>query len=266
MAERRMFAKTIIDSDLFLDMPQSSQLLYFHLSMRADDDGFINNPKSIMRNAKCNDDDLKLLVVKQFIIPFENGVVVIKHWRIHNYIKSDRYKPTSYQNEKDQLSLENNTYVLSGYKAEPKRIQDGTTLEPSWNHNGTEMDTQGKVIDMKDKFIDKDTYCTEPNNSAPVPEAVIELILNDRTSYPIYQPDIDYWKELYPTVDIMQELRKMKGWCDSNVAKRKTRRGIKTFITNWLAREQDKGGIKNSGANTTGANANDYSMSYRPWD
>ena len=75
MAERRMFAKTIIDSDLFLDMPQSAQLLYFHLSMRADDDGFINNPKSIMRNVKCNDDDLKLLVAKQFIIPDRKSVV-----------------------------------------------------------------------------------------------------------------------------------------------------------------------------------------------
>lgn len=265
MAERRMFAKTIIDSDLFLDMPQSAQLLYFHLSMRADDDGFINNPRSIMRNVRCNDDDLKLLIAKQFIIPFENGVVVIKHWRIHNYIKSDRYKPTSYQNEKDQLSLENNTYVLSGYKAEPKRIQAGTTLEPSWNHNGTEMDTQSKVRDRKDKFIDKDTYCTEPNKSAPVPAAVIELILNDKTLYPIHQSDIDMWQELYPGVNVLQQLRAMSGWLDANPQKRKTRKGVKRFINNWLSREQDKGGNRQYGTNTTGTSANDYSMSYQAW-
>jgi hypothetical protein len=112
MAERRMFAKTIIDSDAFLDMPQSTQLLYFHLSMRADDDGFINNPKSIMRNTKCNEDDLKLLALKKFLIPFESGVVVIKHWKIHNYIAKDRYKETKYKEEKATLFLdENNAYT-----------------------------------------------------------------------------------------------------------------------------------------------------------
>lgn len=247
MAERRMFAKSIIDSDFFLDMPQSTQLLYFHLSMRADDDGFINNPKSIMRNVKCNEDDLKLLAAKQFIIPFESGVVVIKHWRIHNYIKSDRYKSTIYQEEKSCLSLENNTYIMSGATVEPERIQDGTIMEPEWNHSGTEVDTQSKERirkDKKDKSIDRDTYCTEPENSASVPAAVIELILNDKSAYPITQIDIDEWQELYPAVDILQELRKMKGWLDSNPTKRKTSRGIKRFVTSWLAREQDKGGIK----------------------
>ena len=92
MAERRMFAKTIIDSDAFLDMPVTSQLLYFHLSMRADDDGFINKPKAIMRDCSCKEDDLRLLIAKKFIIPFETGIVVIKHWKIHNYIAKDRYK------------------------------------------------------------------------------------------------------------------------------------------------------------------------------
>ena len=252
MAERRMFAKTIIDSDLFLDMPQSTQLLYFHLSMRADDDGFINNPKSIMRNVKCNEDDLKLLVAKQFIIPFENGVVVIKHWRVHNYIKSDRYKPTSYRDEKDQLSLENNIYVLSGTMLEPKRIQDGTTLEPCWNHVGTEVDTQGKDR-VRDKAIDnKDTYCTEPIiDSTP---AVIRLILNDKAFYPIYQSDIDQWQSLYPAVNVLQQLRAMSGWLDANPAKRKTKRGIRRFINSWLSREQDKGGsIKYEPSNRTDA-------------
>ena len=108
MAERRMFAKTIIDSDTFLDMPLSTQALYFHLSMRADDDGFINNPRKIQRSIGATDDDLKLLIAKQFTIPFESGVVVIKHWRLHNYIQKDRYKPTIYQDEKAQLSVENN--------------------------------------------------------------------------------------------------------------------------------------------------------------
>ena len=107
-----MFSKTIIDSDAFLDMPLSTQSLYFHMSMRADDDGFVNNPKKIQRMVGASDDDMKLLIAKSFIIPFESGIVVIKHWRIHNYIQSDRYKPTVYVAEKSLLSTNNNTYAL----------------------------------------------------------------------------------------------------------------------------------------------------------
>lgn len=108
MAERRMFAKTIIDSDAFLDMPLSAQALYFHLSMRADDDGFINNPKKIQRMVGASDDDCKLLVMKRFVITFESGVIVIKHWRIHNYIQKDRYKPTIYKEELATLAVKEN--------------------------------------------------------------------------------------------------------------------------------------------------------------
>lgn len=126
MAERRMFAKTIIDSDAFLDMPVTAQCLYFHLAMRADDDGFINNPKKIQRTVNCNEDDLKLLVMKNFIIPFQSGIVVIKHWRIHNYIQKDRYKSTVYQEEKSGLGLkENGSYKL----LDTECIQNGYSLE-----------------------------------------------------------------------------------------------------------------------------------------
>lgn len=108
MAERRMFAKTIIDSDAFIDMPTTARLLYYDLSMRADDDGFINSPKKICRMTGASDDDLKILIMKRFIIPFESGVVVIKHWKIHNYIRADRYKETEYREEKAQLRLKDN--------------------------------------------------------------------------------------------------------------------------------------------------------------
>ena len=114
MAERRMFAKTIIDSDAFLDMPMSAQALYFHLSMRADDDGFINNPKRIQRMIGASEDDLKILIAKSFIIVFESGVVVIKHWKIHNYIRQDRKHETKYCEEKSLLEVkENGAYTLS---------------------------------------------------------------------------------------------------------------------------------------------------------
>ena len=87
MAEKRMFTQKIIDSDAFLDMPLSTQALYFHLNMRADDDGFINNPKRIQRTIGASDDDLKLLIAKRFVICFENGVIVIKHWKMHNTLR-----------------------------------------------------------------------------------------------------------------------------------------------------------------------------------
>lgn len=114
VAERRMFAKTIIDSDAFLDMPLSTQALYFHLSMRADDDGFINNPKKIQRMVGCGDDDLKLLIAKRFILIFDSGVIVIKHWKIHNYIRNDRYKPTVYTEEKASIQLQKNGAYTQG--------------------------------------------------------------------------------------------------------------------------------------------------------
>lgn len=103
MAERRMFAKSIIDTDAFLGMPMSTQALYFHLCMRADDDGFVSNPRNIQRMVGSAEDDLKLLVAKRYILVFESGVIVIKHWRLHNYIQRDRYKPTLYSDEKNEL-------------------------------------------------------------------------------------------------------------------------------------------------------------------
>ena len=114
MAERRMFAKTIILSDAFLDMPLSARCLYFTLGMLADDDGFVNNPKSVMRQVGASTDDLNLLMIKKFVLSFESGVVVIKHWRVHNLIRKDRYNETKYIKEKSTLFLdENNAYTQS---------------------------------------------------------------------------------------------------------------------------------------------------------
>ena len=129
MAERRMFAKTIVDSDAFLDMPLSTQALYFHLSMRADDDGFVNNPKKIQRMIGCSDDDLKLLIAKRFVLIFDSGVIVIKHWRLHNTLRKDRYKPTIYQEEFKKLILKSDggytDRLPSGCQVVAKRLPSG---------------------------------------------------------------------------------------------------------------------------------------------
>ena len=143
MAERRMFSKTIIDSDAFLDMPLSTQALYFHLSMRADDDGFTNNPKKIMRMIGASQNELELLLGKRFLILFETGVVVIKHWKIHNYIRSDRYKPTVHIEEYNQLTLkENKAYTEAIPMPATKGMTSGIPID---NQEGTQMDTQVRL-------------------------------------------------------------------------------------------------------------------------
>jgi len=113
MAQRRMFSLKIVDTDSFLDMPISARLLYYDLSMRADDDGFVDSPKKILKIIGCSNDDLRILVAKQYLIPFESGVCVIKHWHIHNLIRSDRYSETEYLSEKSQLEKINNKYELT---------------------------------------------------------------------------------------------------------------------------------------------------------
>lgn len=137
MAERRMFTQKIIDSDAFLEMPLSSQALYFHLNMRADDDGFVNNPRRIQRMIGASDDDLKLLIVKRFIIGFETGVIVIKHWRMHNTLRKDRYNPTQYQEELAKLEVkDNNAYTEKG---------SGNHLATTWQPNGNHLEPQYSI-------------------------------------------------------------------------------------------------------------------------
>ena len=106
MAERRMFAKSIVLSDAFLDMPLSARCLYFTLGMLADDDGFVGNPKSIMRQCGASQDDMLALLQKRYVLAFDSGVIVIKHWKINNYLRGDRYNETTYLEEKDTLGID----------------------------------------------------------------------------------------------------------------------------------------------------------------
>ena len=148
MAERRMFAKTIIDSDAFLDMPLSAQALYFHLSMRADDDGFLNNAKKIMRTIGANQNDYDLLVAKSFVIQFEDGICVIKHWRINNYLRNDRYKATIYEEQKAMLEIKpNGRYSLKDGVGIPLGIPNGYQMETQYRLG---KDSKGKESIGKD--------------------------------------------------------------------------------------------------------------------
>ena len=137
MAEKRMFTQKIIDSDAFLEMPPSAQALYFHLNMRADDDGFVNNPRKITRYVGAAEDDLKLLILKRFIIAFDSGVIVIKHWRMHNTLRMDRYKPTDYQEEFRKLRLKSN----NAYTDKPPETEEENSLLPEWQPDGNQLAT-----------------------------------------------------------------------------------------------------------------------------
>lgn len=158
MAQKRMFDKTITNNDNFLEMPDSTQNLYFHLSMEADDDGFVDNWKSIMRMTGKKEDDLKLLIAKSFIIPFDTGVIVIKHWRINNYLRKDRYNQTKYLKEKSQLNIEENQeYSL---KYEDYGIPVVATEENRIEENRIE-----KNIFKKPTVEEIQKYCVERDNN-----------------------------------------------------------------------------------------------------
>lgn len=178
MAERRMFAKKITESDSFLDMPSSTQMLYFHLSMNADDDGFVNNPKKIQRMCGASDDDFKLLIAKSFVILFESGIIVIKHWKMHNYIQSDRYRPTDYVDEKSMLGVKKNkVYTLDESKMYTKCIQDVSVGKDSIgkvsiDKNSIVKDSKGESVrgEKAKRFIppsveEVEQYCIERSNN-----------------------------------------------------------------------------------------------------
>ena len=205
MAERRMFAKTIIDSDAFLDMPMSTQLLYFHLSMRADDDGFINKVKTIMRMIGSKDDDIKLLIAKKFIIPFDSGVVVIKHWKIHNYIQNDRYNETKYKEEKAQLALdENRAYRL---------------LDTECIHNVSTSETQVRL--GKDR-LGKDSNNKRTSHFVPPSLEELQSFISEQG----YNVNAETFISHYETVGWKVGKNKMKDW--------------KAAVRGWHSRNKDK--------------------------
>ena len=173
-----MFTKKITESDAFLDMPSSTQMLYFHFSMNADDDGFVNNPKKIQKMCGASDDDFKLLIVKSFIILFDSGIIVIKHWKMHNYIQADRYRPTDYVEEKSMLGIKSNkAYTLDVSKMDTECIQNGyigkdSIGKVSIDKNSIDKDSKGQSVrgEKAKRFypptIDEvKQYCEERKNN-----------------------------------------------------------------------------------------------------
>ena len=207
MAERRMFAKTIVTSDAFLDMPATTRCLYFLLAMLADDDGFVNNPNSIMRQSGATIDDMKLLIAKRFVLTFESGVVVIKHWCIHNTIQKDRYKETKYLEEKAMLVEDKKL----GYSEAvlPVCIQDVSIVDTQVRLG---KDSIGKVSVGKDSIEDCEdinvpTKTPRKRFVPPTVDQVSEYCL-ERGNYVDPQRFVDY----YSSNGWMVGKNKMKDW------------------------------------------------------
>lgn len=219
MAERRMFSKMIIDTDAFLDMPHSTQALYFHLAMHADDEGFVGNPKKIQKMIGANDDDEKLLIAKRFILTFESGIIVIKHWWIHNYIQRDRFKETTYLEEKSTLTLD-------GKKAYKERLDTDCT------QSGYKTDTQVSI--GKDSIeLGKDNIEIESGQAASV-------TARKRFVKPSIEEITAYCTETGIAIDVQHffDFYESKGWKVGN----SPMKDWKASVRNWCRREKDSGG------------------------
>ena len=222
MANKRMFSLNVVDTDKFLDMPITTQALYFHFGMRADDDGFVASPKKILKIANCTNDDLRLLVAKGYIIPFETGVVVITDWKKNNFIRSDRHKPTQYQEEMKRLSISGGSYMLN------------TVGIPNDNQVTYQRETQ---VSIDKDSIDKE-ICVQPEVATP-PESTPQK-KTSRFIPPTEEEVKQYCLENGYTLDTQRfvDFYECKGWM---VGKNKMK-NWKAAVRTWA--RKDQGGVR----------------------
>ena len=259
MANKRMFSIGIIDSDQFLDMSMEARLLYYDLGMRADDDGFVNSPKKIMRITKVTDKSLDELEDKGFIFRFASGVLVIRHWNINNNMRKDTYHETSYTEEKAQLVLDSaSIYQLRNeYVTDSSRDYNNDETECAEDVSQIRLDknsiNQPKVNSGKNKL---DSICSEQKISSelvppPNPDECIEFPVLGGSTY-IPKSLIDEWESVYTNVDVMQEVLKAKEWCKANPKRLKV--NWRSFLVNWLNKNQDRRPMHEEGYRTQGPN------------
>jgi hypothetical protein len=216
IAQRRMFSLKVVDTDLFLEMPVSARLLYYDLNMRADDDGFVASPKKIQRMIGCSDDDLKILIAKQLIIPFETGICVVKHWKVHNYIQKDRYEETRYLQEKSSITVD----ITGVYNVDTKCIQNSNILYPQVRLGKDRLEIE----------LGKDSVVEEPIADKPPPiKRFIIPTIEEIFTYCIERNngiDADKFFDYYISNGWMVGKNKMKDW--------------KATVRNWEKRQNDK--------------------------
>ena len=259
MAERRMFSRRVIESARFLRMPVSAQALYFHLGMQADDDGVVESYK-VLRMIGANEDDLRVLVAKGFAVVLnEDLVTYLTDWNENNRMRADRKVDSAYRDLLIQM-VPDAVLIESKERADrPKeanadsRDVPGTTMGQQWDvprtSPGQPRDAHGTSMGQpwdgigKDRIGKVSIVQESISTSAPEPESpppAVEFLLNDGSLYGVPQDDVARYQQLYPGIDVMQELRKIVGWCDANPKNRKTKAGAKRFVNGWLSRAQDK--------------------------
>lgn len=188
MAQRRMMSMRIVDTDKFIQMPVTTRLLYYDYCMRADDDGFISSPHKIMKMIGCSEDDYKLLILKGYIIPFDDGICVIKHWRIHNYIRKDRYNETIFKEEKKSLVLTDNVYSLeSGIPSVIPTVDTGKVRLELGKVNNKENNKKKVDDELRKDNDSKKTYGTYKH--VKLSEKELESL---KKTYSNYEELIDY--------------------------------------------------------------------------
>lgn len=228
MADKRMITRKVTDDDNFLALSASAQALYLHLSMAADDDGFCNQVSLSMFKAHASVNDLQALLTGRFIYQFDNGVIVIKHWRMANALRKDRYTPTAFQEELAMLKIKDNgaytkeDWLPDGCQAVAKRLPEGC-----------------RSID-KNRLNKNSLVNNRLGECEGEGEVLYELLTKDGDIFPVYQSMIDYYSKLYPNIDVRQEFGAMQGWCEANDKNRKTFKGMKRFINGWLNRAKPK--------------------------
>lgn len=273
MAERRMFARSVVNSDTFLDMPASTRALYFHLGMEADDDGFLNNPRGLVRYFGGSQDDLKLLISKQFLIPFDSGVVVIRHWKQSNYIQKDRYRHTKCRTEMESLSLADGVYNLDTQCIQPVSEPDTGCIQSGYNPDTDCIHSIGEER-VRKELGESYSSIAQSCETAPAPDcenqfaepAIYDMLCTKNDVYHVTQSQIDAWAEDYPAIDVNQSLRNIRAWLRSNPKNRKTLRGCQRFINGWLKKDQDTAQKKQTGGVCRAGNDADAGFNADFWN
>jgi len=222
MANRRMFSLSVVDTDLFLDMPQSTQNLYFHLGMRADDDGFVSNTKKIMKMIGATDDDIKLLIAKQYIIPFDSGIIVIKHWRMNNYLRNDRYKETNYKEEKEKIRVDENLV----YQMDTNGIH-------RLGKDSIGKDIEKEIYKEKEKYgefnnvllTEEEYHKLEQANLLPYIEKLSSYIASKGKKYKSHYATILTWSR-----GDKKEEKKLPEWFDKEIKEEETSDEVKELL------------------------------------
>ena len=272
MAQKRMFSRIFTESDDFIDMPAMAQLLYIHLSMNADDDGFVNNPKTIMRICGAGREEIDLLRKNEFIISFDSGVIVIRHWKLNNNIRKDTYHETVCLKEKASLGLdENNIYYLLETENAPIQSRDEPVTDPSLFCNVTDTQVSVDKVSVDKVSIDKVSIdkcsidkCSVDKNSVDkisTDKCSVDKVSTDKNSedkcsvdrgedaveiqcrdgnYIIEQELYQKYTHTYPEMDIKRSLLKLQSYLGSNPQKQKYKNNMKSYINMWLMKDNDE--------------------------